>query len=179
VAYGPDNKLYVVSGKNNSVMRIANPEGNPVDVEQIGTVTGRSGPPSLTFRGADLYFAEATGITSIPRAAGCSKTTPCTARAFAAQVGAPVYVTSDGTYLYIADISKAYRFTFSGAATPPTLTEIGAGFANISAVGLNKQTDSTTGSTARSLFVGDDTSAGSFTGTGRVWKLDMTNLTWQ
>ena len=179
VAYGPDKKLYVVAGKNNSVMRIDTPEGNSTNVENIGFVSGRAGPASMTFRGEDLYFAEATGITTIPAAKNCSSRLLCTARTFASPVGAPVFVTSDGNYLYIADVSKAYRFTFAGTS-PSAITELGTGFATISAIGFNSQPPASgmPGQTVRNLFVGDDTTAGTLTGTGRVWRLDMSNLTW-
>lgn len=181
VAYGPDKKLYVVAGKNNSVMRIDTPEGNPTKVENIGFVTGRAGPKSMTFKGRDLYLAEATAVTTIPAAENCidGKPSLCTARTFSQPVGAPVFVTSDDTYLYIADVSKAYRFAFSTTTSQSTITELGKGFATISALGFNIQPASTTGAPiVRSLFVGDDTTAGTSLNTGRVWKLDMSGLGW-
>lgn len=179
VAYGPDNKLYVVSGKDNRVLRIANPEGAPADVEQIGFVSGRAGPLSMSFMGNDLYFAEATGITVIPSAANCRSNALCTARSFATPVAAPVFVTSDNTYLYIADLNKAYRFTPAGPLTSGGIAELGTGFASISALGINLQPPpaGATGTVVRSLLVGDDTTAGTLNGTGRVWNLNLSRLT--
>jgi hypothetical protein len=177
VAYGPDKSLYVVNKKDNRVLRIANPEGAPADAEQIGFVSGRSGPPSMTFRGADLYLAEATGITVIPSAATCNKSRLCTSRPVSSPIGAPVFITSDDTYLYVADLAKAYRLAFSGATSPNIQTDLGSGFSNISAVGLNVQPPPA-GSTSpvRSLFVGDDTTAGTAVGTGRIWRLNISTV---
>jgi hypothetical protein len=176
VAYGPDKSLYVVSRKDNRILRIANPEGAPTDAEQIGFASGRAGPPSMSFRGADLYLAEATGITVIQSAANCNKSALCTARTVSSPVSAPVFVTSDDTYLYVADLNRAYRLAFSGS-NPSIKTDLGSSFSNISAVGLNVQAPAPGSTTpVRSLFVGDDTTAGNTVGTGRIWRLNISPL---
>jgi hypothetical protein len=176
VAYGPDKSLYVVNGKDNRVLRIANPEGAPLDVEQIGFVSGRGGPPAMVFRGADLYLAEATGITMIQSATSCNKSALCNARAVSTPVSAPVFVAADDTYLYVADLTKAYRLAFSGTS-PSIKIDLGSSFSNISAIGFNIQPPAA-GSTSpvRSLFVGDDTTTGTLVGTGRIWRLNISPL---
>jgi hypothetical protein len=176
VAYGPDKNLYVANGKDNRVLRIANPEGSPVDVEQIGFVSGRAGPPAMTFSGGNLYLAEATGITMIQSAANCNKSALCSARAVSTPVSAPVFVAADDTYLYVADLTRAYRLAFSGTS-PSIKTDLGTGFSTISAIGFNIQ-PAAPGSTSpvRSLFVGDDTTAGTSIGTGRIWRLNISPL---
>jgi hypothetical protein len=183
VAYGPDRRLYVVSGKDANVQRISGPDVDPTSTEtqttlsKVGAVAGRGGPPSIAFRGEDLYFAEATGVTSLVNARAC--TGSCLARAAAIAVAAPVFITSDNVYLYIADVSKAYRYkpavTSGPNMSPSAQIDLGSGFANISGLGLFVQPNISGGSTT-SLFVGDDTSAGVLNGQGRVWKLDLSGV---
>jgi hypothetical protein len=191
VAYDDvNNQLYVVASKNTIITRINNPDAvsysactSPLTAgvrcaEQIGFVSGRSGPKSMTFVKSSLYMAEATAITTILMPNTCSSKVSCTSRAFSQPIGSPVFVTTDGTYLFIADLSSTYRFTFADAAkfTPSAITTLGTGFAPISALGFFKSQIAGAPNPTPNLLVGDDTTSGTTPNTGRVWNLDMTNL---
>jgi DNA-binding beta-propeller fold protein YncE len=170
VALGPDGKLYVVFGRNRNILRITNPAGSVATqiVESVGLVADRRvGPPAIAFVGEDLYLAEnGVGVTVVSSARLCQNNN-CTAFLTSSSVAAPTFITSDaGGLLYIADGSFVFRFNPATAVEEVYATgaidSLGASiaFQNISALGL----DST-----GNLYIGDDTTAGAFILTGRVF----------
>lgn len=159
VAWGPDNKLYVVMKRNNAVVRVSPGAAN---AEAVGSVAGRAGPPALVFLGNTLYLAENTGLTQIANAAACGGN--CRALAVqGAAVTAPLFVTADATALYLANFSAVYRFLPS---------QPGAGVANMSG-GANGITALGVGTSNgdNTLFLGEDPTAGTQVARGRISRI--------
>lgn len=158
VAFGPDNKVYVSFKRNGTLKRIRPATGV---VETFGAAIG-GGPPAMAFVGGTLYLAEAAGLSRINSAPNC--VTGC--RAVAAQgvgVPAPVYVTSDGSSLYVASLSSAYRYSPADQCS----VRLASGFVNISALGT-----ATEGANSI-LYSADDPTAGN-----QILRASIYKTTW-
>jgi glucose/arabinose dehydrogenase len=184
-ALGSDGHLYVTFGRNRNVLRVQNPHTPAATtasavVQTIGLVEDRRvGPPAITMvGGTDLYLAEADGVSTIPNVTACqAQTAACTAQlATSISVTAPTFITSNGTdILFISDASSVSRFTLPNATCATGVQDVYAtgdgganAFQNVSGLGLDP---------SGNLFVGDDTTAGNFILTGRVWRVPPPTLT--
>ena len=167
------NNLYVAFGRNRNILKVASPFAvttTTPTTQTVGLVEDRRvGPAAMTMvNGTDLYLAEADGVSKIANISSCTaQTTACTAQLTAIGVTAPVFITSDGSSkLFISDLTIVSRFNLATKALDVYATGDGTNsFQNVSGLGL----DST-----GNLFVGDDTTAGNFILTGRVWKVPFT-----
>lgn len=158
VAFGPDNKVYVSFKRNGTLKRIRPATGV---VETFGAAIG-GGPPAMAFAGETLYLAEAGGLSHINSARNCA--TGC--RAVASQgvgVPAPVYATSDGSSLYVASLSGAYRYLPAEQCS----VRLASGFINISALGAAAE------GASNILYTADDPTAGN-----QILRASVYKTTW-
>jgi len=178
IALGPDGNLYVGFLKNGNVVRIVNPNVSPQDKTQIVQSVGSApnGRPvrSLAFVGKDLYLATTDGLSVIKNAiaatclGGCNGVPIADGFSGVAHVG----VTTDGiNRLYVAIDNQVWRYTISSGTmqqvsvggTDP-VTGAGLNFAFVAGHSNLLQLDR-----LGNLWVGDDTSDGTFNFTGRIW----------
>src|SRR5579884_3796339 len=178
IARSPDGNLYVGFLKNDTVVRITNPNAFPPDptqvVQPVGKAPNGAQIRAMVFVGPDLYLADTQGLAVIRNAAAC--TGGCNAVPLADGLGgiAHVGITSDGlNRLYIIANAEVWRYTISSGAVRL-----------ISAGGVNPATGATVpfrfvnGHTnllqldrLGNIWIGDDTSDGTLHFSGRIWYL--------
>ena len=182
IALGPDGNLYVGFLKNDSIVRIVNPQVNPANdpnktqvVQSVGKSPNGSHVLSLAFVGRDLYVAHAQGLAVIKNAVsttcqgGCNAVPISDGFAGASHVG----VTSDGiNRLYVAINGQGvWRYTISSGAmhlvsdggTDPN-TGVLQTFAFVGGHSNLVQLDR-----LGNLWIGDDISDGNLNFSGRLW----------
>lgn len=158
VAWGPDGKVYVAFSRNSNIVRIR--LDNDV-VEAVGSASGR-GPAAMAFIDTTLYLAEATGLTQIANAGGCSGGCRPTA-VQGTGVAAPVYVTSDGAALFLADLGSYYRYSPADRCA----VRLASGFTNLSALGIGID------GTNKLIYSADDPSAGNLSFQASLYKSSL------
>jgi len=164
-----DGKLYVSFLKNGNISRITTPNGASQTVESVGSSSDGTRVAGLAFVDWDLYLAEKNGITRIACATSTLCKGGCKASAIGVKVASPTAITADDSnrVLYMADISKVYRFTlatsiFDTMTSQGNLNGTNVNYQNINGLGLDS---------AGNLYIGDDPSAGAAAGQGRLWML--------
>ncbi len=167
-ALGSDGALYVSFLKNGNISRVTSPAGDPaVQLVQSAGVSSDGGRVvSLAAFGANLYLAEGAGVTRISNVAACARA--CRGTAVATGAVAPTALVSDGTRLFVGDVSAVLRH-YPGTGLTETLATTGTysqtvyPLSNVSALGLNP---------VGTLLIGDDPTAGAGVLTGRLWTTD-------
>ena len=183
IALGPDGNLYVGFLKNGNVVRIVNPQVNLNDpvaaktqiVQSVGTALNGRPVRSLTFVGPDLYLGTSDGLSVIKNAVaktcqgGCNPVHISDGFSGVEHVG----LTTDGINRIYMSINGAgvYRYTINTQTTAP-----------ISSSGTNPVTGAVlplafVGGHSNllnldrlgNLWIGDDSSDGTFNFTGRIW----------
>ena len=181
-ALGSDGALYIGAQKNNNIYRISNPAAATTDVPfqtapVIGTNGGLRQTRALTWIGADLWISNGIGVYTIGSAAACTQSAPCTATQSAIQSTAPLAIGSDGRdQVWWAEspggVSYIERYTISTntqdvMAIQGTLPDGSTtGFAFVSG-GVNLDG-------LGNVVFGDDPTAGSTVGQGRLWRFSAT-----
>lgn len=182
IALGPDGNLYVGFLKNDSVVRIVNPQVNPANdpsktqvVQSVGKSPNGNHVLSLAFVGGDLYVAHTQGLAVIRNAVstacqgGCNAVPISDGFAGAQHVG----VTSDGiNRVYVAVNGQGvWRYTISSGAMqlistggPDPNTGAALNFAFVGGHSNLLQLDR-----LGNLWIGDDVSDGNANFSGRIW----------
>ncbi len=182
LALGPDGNLYVGFLKNGNVKRIVNPYGTTQIVQSVGgTPNGRTGR-GLTFVGPDLYIADQDSLSVIRNAVATTCQGGCNAvplpDGFAGQQH--VGITSDGLgHLYLGiNGSGVWRYTIATGAM--TLVSTGGSDPNtgvlLTYAFVGGNTNLIQIDAAGNLWIGDDTSDGTFNFSGRIWEIPAAAL---
>jgi hypothetical protein len=164
-----DGKLYVSFLKNGNISRITTPNGVSQTVEPVGSSSDGARVSGLAFVDWDLYLVEKTAVTRISCATSLLCKGGCKASPIGVSIASPVALTADDAnrVLYIADLSKVYRFTLGTSildtmSSAGTLNGTNLAYQNINGLGLDA---------GGNLFIGDDQSAGATAGQGHIWML--------
>jgi hypothetical protein len=174
-AVGRDHRLYVGSSQAGLVKVVTNPDGgaSSQQVQTVGKTLSGGGVAGLAFIGEDLYLAEGSAVTRIPKAVGCRPSAPCPAEATPIRVSAPTALASDGVdELWIADTprdrSDVVRYTF-GTNTQDLYTNSGVLSSSVTTP-LEFVTGLVLDPTGH-LYMADDPSGGRESAHGRVWRV--------
>ena len=178
VALGPEGKLYVGFLKNGNIKRVTNPSTvNPTSqnqtVESVGSTPNGRPMRAMAFLGPDLYLATDQGMSLVRNAAACIGNAGGCGNAVPVQDGfggaAHIGLAADG-------VSKLY-FSVNGAGvfrlTPADrrVVPVSSGFAFVGG-----HTNTLTLDSFGNLWIGDDTSDGALSFTGRLWRVPAASL---
>lgn len=182
IALGPDGNLYVGFLKNDSVVRIVNPQVNPSNdpnktqvVQSVGKSPNGNHVLALTFVGGDLYVAHTQGLAVIKNAVSTSCQGGCNAAPISDGFSgtAHVGITSDGINRVYVGINGqgVWRYTISSGAMqavstggPDPNTGAALTFAFVGGHSNLVQLDR-----LGNLWIGDDISDGNANFSGRIW----------
>ena len=156
--------------KNGNISRITTPNGVSQTVEPVGSSSDGARVSALAFVDWDLYLVEKTAVTRIGCATSLLCKGGCKASPIGVSIASPAALTSDDTnrVLYIADLSRVYRFTL-GTGVLDTMSSAGTmngtnlAYQNVNGLGLDANGN---------LYIGDDPSAGATAGQGHLWMLE-------
>ncbi|HYM60745.1 MAG TPA: hypothetical protein VEZ11_07620 [Thermoanaerobaculia bacterium] len=179
VALGPEGKLYVGFLKNGNIKRITNPSVlNPTSQNQTvesvgGTPNGRS-MRAMAFLGADLYMATDQGMAVVHHAAACIGNQGGCGNAVLVQDG---HVGADHVGIATDAASKVY-FSVNGAGTVYRYTPLDGRVVPVSSgfTFVGGHTNTLTLDGFGNLWIGDDTTDGTFNFTGRLWRIPAAAL---
>ena len=185
IALGPDGNLYIGFLKNGNIVRLVNPTVDPSDpnvgktqiVQAVGTSPNGRPVRSVAFVGADLYLGTVDGLSVIKSATsaqcqgGCNGVPVQDGFAGAAHVGltsdriSKLYESINGNGVWRFDVtSQTTTLIATGGVNPVTGTQTTfafvAGHSNL--LQLDQQGN---------LWIGDDSSDGTFNFSGRIWYL--------
>jgi hypothetical protein len=169
-ALGPEGKLYVGFLKNGNIKRIVNP-GAANLTPQNQTVESVGGSPngrpilSMAFLGADLYIGTDQGLSVVRNATTCIGNAGGCGNAVLRLAGAIVAVAADNAgkvYFSSNTGGTVYRYTPADGRVVPVAT----GF-----LFVGGHTNTLTLDGFGNLWIGDDTSDGTFNFTGRLWRV--------
>lgn len=190
LALGPDGNLYIGFLKNGNIVRLVNPTVDPSDptlgktqiVQSVGTSPNGRPVRSVAFVGTDLYLATADGLSVIKSATspqclgGCNGVPVQDGFAGTAHVG----LTSGGIATLYESINGSGVWRFNVSSQTTTLVATG---------GVNPVTGASTpfafvGGHSNllqldglgNLWIGDDSSDGTFNFSGRIWYLSAATL---
>jgi ligand-binding sensor domain-containing protein len=167
---GQDGKLYVGFLKNGNFRRVVNPGAiNPTSANQSVESIGGSpnGRPilSMAFMGADLYIGTDQGLSVVRNATTCIGNAGGCGNAVQRLAGATVAVTTDGVgrvYFSANAAGTVYRYTPADGR----VIAVASGF-----LFVGGHTNSLMLDGFGNLWIGDDTSDGTFNFTGRLWRV--------
>jgi hypothetical protein len=172
-AIGPDGNLYIAFLKNGNIKRIVNPASGTTQVVQSVGVTPNGHPGrSLAFVGTDLYIGSVDAFSVIHDATSSACQGGCNASTIADGFsGVPhVGLTSDGVdtiYFAVGTFNQVWRYT----PTTGLFAFIASSFSFVSAKSNLLALDG-----SGTLWIGDDPSAGTMVGAGRVWTVSPADL---
>jgi hypothetical protein len=181
LALGPDGNLYVGFLKNGNVKRIVNPYLDGTNkaqiVQSVGGIPNGRPARAFTFVGSDLYIAYTEGLAVIHSATATTCQGGCNATVV--PDGFPgqnhVGLTADAAgHLYVAiNGNGVWRYTLANGA----MTQVSTGGndpntgAPLTFAFVGGHTNLLQVDAIGNLWIGDDTSDGTFNFTGRIWSI--------
>jgi hypothetical protein len=190
-ALGPDGDLYLAFKKTPSIMRVRNPgivagtsSNCGQDVQTIGNASDGKKAFQLAFLGHNLWEVDNFALGLIPDAVAAGRpsgttindggttrtfttaTPPVNATAqFVGSIPSPTALTSDSarSLLYVGNANAVY--TINLAPGGGTVALVATGFSFVGAISADPNAP------PPSLLVGDDTSNGTYSNAGRLWRI--------